>query len=99
MGTNDFVNQLINLGNAPFAPNWIVDVHDVARGHVLALPLPASVGNGRFIIPLDKIPQAALPGVNTTKAKEALGLWRVCHHGEDAMDDLLVLEKLWAKAA
>jgi nucleoside-diphosphate-sugar epimerase len=122
MGTNDFVNQLINLGNAPFAPNWIVDVRDVARGHVLALPFPASVGNRRFIFNgatylwskaaahlkevkpevKDKIP--APPGVlnlDTTKAKEVMGFgeYVATKKFEDALDDLLALEKLWAKAA
>ncbi|KAF9567222.1 NAD(P)-binding protein [Agrocybe pediades] len=37
MGTNDFIFKMINKGEIPFAPNWIVDVRDVARGHVLAL--------------------------------------------------------------
>lgn len=53
MGTNGFIHQLSNLGGAPFAPNWIVDVRDVARGNVLALgalPFPASVWIRRFII-------------------------------------------------
>jgi hypothetical protein len=52
MGTNDSIRQPINLDTA-FAPNCIVDVRDVACGHVLALgalPFPASIGNGRFII-------------------------------------------------
>jgi hypothetical protein len=35
MGTNDFIHQLIDLGATPFAPNWIVDVRAIARGHVL----------------------------------------------------------------
>jgi hypothetical protein len=35
MGTNDFIHQLIDLGAARFAPNWIVDVRAVARGLVL----------------------------------------------------------------
>jgi hypothetical protein len=35
MGTNDFIYQLINFGDLPFAPNWIVDMRDIACGHVL----------------------------------------------------------------
>jgi hypothetical protein len=35
LGTNDFVHQLINLGDARFAPNLIIDVRDVAREHDL----------------------------------------------------------------
>lgn len=133
MGTNDFIHQLIDLGDAPFAPNWILNMRDIACGHLLALeavPLPGSVGNGRSIIngamylwskatahlkeakpevkdkviPLDMIP--SLPGLlsnlNTAKGDEVLGFGEFVVTEkvfEEAVDELLVLEKLWAKAA
>ncbi|KAF8186246.1 hypothetical protein BJ912DRAFT_467506 [Pholiota molesta] len=53
MGTNDYVLGLLNKGEVPFAPNWFVDVRDVARGHVRALEqLPVASGRdaGRFIV-------------------------------------------------
>jgi len=36
MGTNDFLFGMINKGEVPFAPNWIVDGRDAGKGHVLA---------------------------------------------------------------
>ena len=48
MGTDDFMHQLIDLGDALFAPDWIVDVH--AGCLVLgALLFRTSVENGRFV--------------------------------------------------
>lgn len=44
MATNDFVHLILNKNEPPFAPNWMVDVRDAARAHVLALerlPLPS----------------------------------------------------------
>ncbi|KAF8894219.1 hypothetical protein CPB84DRAFT_1783007 [Gymnopilus junonius] len=51
LGTNEDVNRLINKGDIPFAPNWFVDVRDVAKAHILALEaenLP--LDKRRFII-------------------------------------------------
>ncbi|KAF9479207.1 NAD(P)-binding protein [Pholiota conissans] len=53
MGTNDYIHGLLNGGEVPFAPNWIVDVRDVARGHVRAfeeLPNASGRKDGRFIV-------------------------------------------------
>lgn len=52
MGTNDLVLQVISNGEVPFAPNWVVDVRDASRGHVLALEgLPyANRDDSRFIV-------------------------------------------------
>jgi hypothetical protein len=52
----------------------------------------------------DKIsaPPGVLSNLDTTKAKEVLGFGEFIATEktfEDAVDDLLVLEKLWAKAA
>ncbi|KAF8898047.1 hypothetical protein CPB84DRAFT_1781251 [Gymnopilus junonius] len=126
-GTNDFVHGMISKGEVPFAPNWIVDVRDVAKGHVRALEkLPLPSGDiGRFIVngatlPWKKAaehlkkarPEVAdrivdletvnpLPGVlstlDTTRAKEILGIEFIPTEKtfEDAVDDLLALEKEW----
>ncbi|KDR81187.1 hypothetical protein GALMADRAFT_1123520 [Galerina marginata CBS 339.88] len=50
-GTNEDVYQLISKGPIAFAPNWFVDVRDVAKAHIVALEatnLPAD--KKRFII-------------------------------------------------
>ena len=130
MGTNDFIHGMINKGEVPFAPVWLVDVRDVAKAHIMALeklPLPAddlkrfTINAGTFpwkklaehllktkpelrdrIIPLDTVPP--LPGplgsLDTTRAKEILGCTEYIPMEktfEDAVDDILMLEKLWAK--
>ncbi|KAH9475832.1 Putative uncharacterized oxidoreductase [Psilocybe cubensis] len=44
MATNDFVLLVLSKQEPPFAPNWMVDVRDVGKAHVLALeklPLPS----------------------------------------------------------
>lgn len=52
MATNEFIHLILNKNEPPFAPNWMVDVRDVAKAHVLALeklPLPSDVLR-RFIV-------------------------------------------------
>ena len=60
MGTNDLVLQIITGGAVPPAPNWLVDVRDVARAHVLALEcLPlGGQDDGRFIVNAATLPWA-----------------------------------------
>ncbi|KAF9043118.1 hypothetical protein BJ165DRAFT_1529235 [Panaeolus papilionaceus] len=54
LGTNEFIWNMIHGGDVPIAPNWIVDVRDVAKGHILALETenlpPANPDKRRFII-------------------------------------------------
>lgn len=130
MGTNDFIHGMINNGEVPFAPVWLVDVRDIAKAHIMALenlPLPAddlkrfTINAGTFpwkklaehllkvkpelrdrIIPLDTVPP--LPGplgsLDTTRAKGVLGFTEYIPMEktfEDAVDDILMLEKLWAQ--
>jgi len=64
LGTNDFVYGIINKGEVPFAPNWIVDVRDVAKGHVLALEkLPT--------LPADDVKRFSINNVTQPWAKVA----------------------------
>ncbi|KIM39464.1 hypothetical protein M413DRAFT_446968 [Hebeloma cylindrosporum] len=51
LGTNETIYQILQGGAVPPAPNWLVDVRDVAKGHILALEasnLPAD--KKRFIV-------------------------------------------------
>ncbi|KAF9527196.1 hypothetical protein CPB83DRAFT_856531 [Crepidotus variabilis] len=58
MGTNSWVYEMMNKGRVPNAPNWIVDVRDIARAHAAAAltPFPSQPGSAinpaerRFII-------------------------------------------------
>ncbi|KDR73145.1 hypothetical protein GALMADRAFT_228280 [Galerina marginata CBS 339.88] len=130
MGTNDFIHTVINKGDPPFAPNWIVDGRDVGKGHVRVLqqlPLPetdvkrfiingATYTWGQVATHLKKAkPEIAdriialedikpLPGVlttlDTTRAKEILGFTEFIPTEqtiEEGADDILELEKQWAK--
>ena len=128
LGTNETIYQILQGGAVPPAPNWLVDVRDVAKGHILALEatnLPAD--KKRFIInartytwkeaaehlkksrsavrdriqPLEEIGDLPAPSshLDNTRAKELLGLVEYIPQEkmlEDAVDDLLMLEKLWA---
>ncbi|KAF8154863.1 hypothetical protein B0H34DRAFT_540865 [Crassisporium funariophilum] len=137
LGTNDYLYGILNNGQPPIAPNWIVDVRDVAKGHILtllaSLPPISSTSSKceegrRFIIngctytwkdaavhlkkvrgdalegrlvDLDKVP--ALPGVlsglDCRRSREVLGFGEyleVERTVEDAADELLGLEKIWA---
>jgi nucleoside-diphosphate-sugar epimerase len=128
LGTNETIYQILEGGAVPPAPNWLVDVRDVAKGHILALEvsnLPAN--KKRFIInagtytwkeaaehlkksrlavshriqPLEQIGDLPAPSshLDNTRAKELLGLVEYIPQEkmfEDAVDDLLMLERLWA---
>lgn len=54
MGTNDWIYNLFDKKPVPIAPNWNVDVRDIARGHVAAaekaLPPTLSQADRRFIV-------------------------------------------------
>ncbi|KAF8955420.1 hypothetical protein BDZ97DRAFT_1926833 [Flammula alnicola] len=129
LGTNETLYQVICSGAVPPAPNWLVDVRDVAKGHVLALEasnLPADkrrfiINPGTYtwkeaaehlkkarpavkdrIIPLEDIGPLPAPPSNlvNTRAQEYLGLREYTSPEkmfEDAVDDLLTLETIWAQ--
>lgn len=128
LGTNETIYQILEGGAVPPVPNWLVDVRDVAKGHILVMEasnLPAD--KKRFIInagtytwkeavehlkktrpavrnriqPLDQIEDLPAPSshLDNTRAGELLGLVEYIPQEkmlEDAVDDLLMLEKMWA---
>lgn len=73
MGTNDLVLQIISGGAVPPAPNWVVDVRDVARAHVLALArLPfGGRDDARFIVNVATQPWAKA-AAHIARARPAL---------------------------
>ncbi|KAF9474121.1 NAD(P)-binding protein, partial [Pholiota conissans] len=131
LGTNETIYELLQGKPAPPAPNWLVDVRDVAKGHILALEAPdLPADKRRFIvnagtytwklaaeylfksrevlrnrlIPIEDIPPLPAPSSNldNTRAREYLGLDSYISHEkmfDDAVDDLLMLEKMWATSS